>query len=59
MPKEEEKVQIKFKLKNIPLNQCKLFEIKGEKIVVCNDNGEFSFYKLKPLKEIMRKTQYE
>ncbi|MGQ4874614.1 MAG: hypothetical protein ACP6IY_11150 [Promethearchaeia archaeon] len=42
--------KLKFRLDDIPKNQCKLFEIGGEKVAVCHDpDGKFRFYRLKPL----------
>lgn len=51
MTQKEKKANIKYNLEDIGLNQCKLIEIKGEKVAVCNDDGELSFYKIKPLQK--------
>ena len=48
MTKEKEINPI-FKLEDIPLNKWKLFEIEGDKFAAINDNGEYLFYKLKPI----------
>ncbi|MHA1488796.1 MAG: hypothetical protein ACTSRI_03980 [Promethearchaeota archaeon] len=39
-----------FRLDTIPIDQCKLFEIEGQKVAVCHDpNDKFRFYKLEPV----------
>lgn len=39
-----------FRLEDIPKDQCKLFEIEGQKVAVCHDTDDkFRFYKLEPI----------
>ena len=46
----EEKKKSSFRLVDIPIDQCKLFEIEGQKVAVCHDSDEkFRFYKLEPV----------
>lgn len=49
MTKEKEK-KLSFRLDNIPIDHCKLFEIEGQKVAVCRDpDDKFRFYKLEPI----------
>ncbi len=46
----EKEEKSSFRLDNIPLYQCKLFEIEGQKVAVCHDpDDKFRFYKLEPI----------
>lgn len=46
----EKEEKTNFRLDTIPVNQCKMFEIEGQKIAVCHDpDDKFRFYKLEPV----------
>ena len=42
--------KLDYRLDNIPQNQCKLFDIEGQKVAVCHDpDDKFRFYELEPI----------